>query len=206
MNTFQVTVPFSVDCIKVRRLRPIPVIAVEPVEGEGRAADESPIYETLYDGSYEAGVRAGRLMALRETEAARQADARALQAVLAQMDNVLQELIRTAEGHLPDLLMAALGRVFREHDFTQEEMGREVAALLGEVHQAQSITIEIAPDALATLQARVEKLDLSIHSGRIQWKGNADLARGEYMIHTDLGVVDGRRHSKLSQIRTGLDS
>ena len=206
MNTFQVTVPFAVDCIKVRRLRPIPLIAVEAVEGEGSAADDSPVYETLYDGSYEAGVRAGRQQAFREMEAARAADARSLQAVLTQMDGVLSELIRTAEGHFPELLLAALGRVFREHDFTPEEMSREVVSLLGDVHQAQNITIEVPPDALALLQSRVEKLDLSIHSGRIQWKPNADLGRGEYLIHTDLGAVDGRRHTKLAQVRIGLET
>jgi len=204
-NTFQVTVPFAVDCIKVRRLRPIPLIEVESVEGEGRAADDSPVYETLYDGSYEAGVRAGRQQVLKELVAARAAESRSVQAVLAQLDAVMDELIRTAEGHFPELLLAVLGRVFREHDFSQEEMSGEVVSLLQEVQQAQAVTIEVAPDALSLLQGRVEKLDLSLQTGRIQWKANADLQRGEYLIQTDLGVVDGRRHTKLSQVRVALE-
>ena len=205
MNTFQVSVPFAVDCIKVRRLRPIPVIEVEPVEGEGRAADDSPVYETLYDGSYEAGVRAGRQQAFAEMAATRANDARNLQTSLGRLDGVLDELVRTAEGHLPDLLLTALGRIFREHDFTPEEMSREVVALMAEVHQAQAITIEATPTELSFLQGQVEKYDLSLHSGRLKWKANTDLNRGEYLIHTDLGVVDGRRHSKLAQVRIGLE-
>ncbi|HEY8966588.1 MAG TPA: hypothetical protein VIM58_09100 [Candidatus Methylacidiphilales bacterium] len=205
MNTFEVKVPFAIDRVKVRRLRPIPLIAVEPVEGKGNAPEDSPVYETLYDDSYEAGLRAGRQQALEETAAARAAEARSVQALLGQLDGVIQELVRTAEGHFPELMLAALGRVFREHDFTPEEMGREVASLLVEVQQAQSVTIEAAPDALASLQAKVEKLDLSLHGGRVQWKSNPDLHRGEYLIHTDLGLIDGRRHSKLAQLRSGLE-
>ncbi|MDE1171497.1 MAG: hypothetical protein PW734_09870 [Verrucomicrobium sp.] len=210
MKSFQVQIPARVDRLTVRRrvLAPAPVLP----EGEGEeGAEAAPApevvasEETLYDGSYDAGLREGRRRALQEMAAARAADQKEMQASLRQFDLVLQKLLEVAEKNLPELLLAALGRVFREHSFTHEEMAAEVSALVREVGQAQAISIEASQEEIGILERRLDKLGLALHHGRVQWRANPTLGKGEYVLQTDLGMVDGRRLSKLAQIRLALE-
>jgi len=207
MNAFNFTIPFPVDRVVVKRR------TVEEVVGEGDAAsvaDQAPqqkeVLETLYDGSYDSGVAEGRRQAVAEMTAARDAESAQVAAMLRRMQQILDELVKLAEGHFPDLLMSALERVFREHPFTSDEMATEVSALLREVGQAQSIVVEGSATEISQIESRIEKMGLSIQHGRLQWRANPNLQRGEYILQTDLGMVDGRRHSKLAQVRLALET
>ena len=208
MQSFQVTVPFLIDRVTVRR-RMAGGEEAEVAPTETDAAAPAPVQaeqedQLLYDGAYDAGFRDGRRKALEEIAAARAAESREVKELLRELNGVFPQLIKLAEAQFPDLMLTALGRVFREHRFTMEEMANEVGALLAEVTQAQTILIEGNPADIGPLQGRIEKLGLSFHQGRVQWKANPTLERNEYVIQTDLGMIDGRRLTKLTQIQGGL--
>ncbi len=202
MQEVHVHVPFPIERVSIRRR-----LTEEPALPDD--APELPvaaIEEVLEDGYYAAGFREGRRQALAEVAAARAAETRSAQEALRELTEVLPHLIDLAEDSFPQLLLTALGRVFREHSFTQDEMAAEVGALLSEVSQAQAITIETAPADLQAMERRIDKLGLSLQQGRLRWKANPNLQPGEYVMQTDLGMIDGRRVSKMAQIRLALEN
>jgi flagellar biosynthesis/type III secretory pathway protein FliH len=111
-----------------------------------------------------------------------------------------------AVQNIPQLLLAALSRVMNHHRFTDEELGVEVEGLIREVSQSSSITIECSEENYETLKNRVETLGSSLTQGQIVWKMNPSLQNGEYVLQSDLGIVDGRRVARVSKVRLALES
>jgi flagellar biosynthesis/type III secretory pathway protein FliH len=193
MDPFEVVIPTNIHRISVRR-RTMP-------GGEGGEVTE----ELTYDGGFNAGYKAGTFKAEREaydTNGRQQAE---VEAVLRGLQQVQKELLEQAKQNFPPLIMAAIDRVFKAHQFTEEEIAKEVGALLKEVVHAQSISIECCPQDLDRLQKTCERLGLTVEKGIHSWKANPTLKRGEFVLQTDLGSVDGRRLTKLSKIKAVLD-
>lgn len=201
MHAVHVHVPFPIDRVSVRRR----LLSDEELPEDTAELPVAPIEETLENGYYAAGHRAGYAQAMSEVVVARQAETRSVQEALRELTGVLPELISLAEENFPQLLLTALGRVFREHRFTQDELAAEIGALLSESAQAQQITIETSPADLQAMERRIDKLGLVLQQGRLQWKANPNLEKGEYLLQTDLGSIDGRRHTKQAQVRLALE-
>ena len=201
MHAVHVHVPFPIERVSVRRR----LTSDDPLPEDAAELPVAPIDEVLENGYYAAGYRAGYAQAMSEVVVARQAETRSTNEALRELTGVLPELISLAEENFPQLLLTALDRLFRAHRFTQDELASEIGSLLAEAAQAQKIVIEVAPPDLQAMERRIDKLGLSLQRGRLQWLPNAALEKGEYLLQTDLGAIDGRRHTKQAQVRLVLE-
>ncbi len=201
MHAVHVHVPFPIERVSVRRR----LTSDDPLPEDAAELPVAPIDEVLENGYYAAGYRAGYAQAMSEVVVARQGETRSVQEALHELTGVLPELISLAEENFPQLLLTALDRLFRAHRFTQDELASEIGSLLAEAAQAQKIVIEVAPPDLQAMERRIDKLGLSLQRGRLQWLPNAALEKGEYLLQTDLGTIDGRHHVKQAQVRLALE-
>jgi flagellar biosynthesis/type III secretory pathway protein FliH len=176
-----------------------------------RRVDQVTAPETKTDGAashgagFEAGYEAGRLRA--EWEAGRKRDAERIRvhALVTKLENIHREYEKLLEEHMPELIQAALARVFRKHPFTGEEIAAEIAVLVREMEQAGKIALECAPAEADDLRRQLEEC-ASIPSG-VRWTltANATLGSGEFLLKSDLGTVDGRHASRVRQVHLALE-
>ena len=124
----------------------------------------------------------------------------------AKLEQLHREYETLLETHLPDLIHGALGRVFRRHIFTTEEVSAEVRTLLREMEQAGRIALECAPAELEALRRSLEECDSIPHDSKWTLAANETLAPGEFLLKSDLGQVDGRHSSRLRQIHLAVES
>jgi flagellar biosynthesis/type III secretory pathway protein FliH len=200
MSSFNVVVPTQIHRLSVRH-------RVIPGDDSEKGADGKPAEvaeELLYDGGFEAGYAAGQWKAEKETREAAERQAAEVAAALHGLQVIQTELLKQAQQNFPPLVMAAVERVFKNHKITDAEVGGEIAALLKDVVHAQSISIECSSEDLDRLQRVVEGLGLMLQKGAHSWKMNPTLKRGEFILQTDLGTVDGRRLTKLNKIKAAL--
>lgn len=158
-----------------------------------------------YDDGFAAGYREGRWKA--ELEARRQRERLEQEAGtrLRALEQIHDEMLAIVREHLPQLVLAAVTRLFRHHHFKDEEIFAEVRSLLEELAHARSIAIECAPGDLDALRDQIAELGLPFGQAGLEWRANPSLLPGEYIIQSDLGSVDGRRLSKLKQLRLALE-
>jgi flagellar biosynthesis/type III secretory pathway protein FliH len=176
-----------------------------------RRVDRVTVSETKTDGAashgagFEAGYETGRLRA--EWEAGRKRDEERIRvhALVTKLENIHREYEKLLEEHMPELIQAALARVFRKHPFTGEEIAAEIAVLVREMEQAGRIALECAPAEADDLRRQLEEC-ASIPSG-VRWTltSNATLGSGEFLLKSDLGTVDGRHASRVRQVYLALE-
>jgi flagellar biosynthesis/type III secretory pathway protein FliH len=161
--------------------------------------------EASHAAGYSAGYEEGRLRA--EWEAARQKaeSTKETKAMLQKLERIHREFETLLSEHVPDLIQGALHRVFRNHPFTAEEIGAEVTALVREMEQAGRISVECCradaegvADFLQVAQVVPDGMKWSLEA-------NENLQRGEFLLKSDLGDVDGRHLSRIRQIHLALE-
>ncbi len=158
-----------------------------------------------YQEGFQSGYKAGQWKAQLEAEQQLAEIRKQFAAQLKALHTVHETLDQTAGKHLPELLSLTLQRLFRKHPFTAEETAKELASILQELSEAQSITIECHPKHLSDLQSFVKSESLTMGNDHFIWKESPDLNAGEFKIQSDLGTYDGRHLIKLSKVQTVLE-
>jgi flagellar biosynthesis/type III secretory pathway protein FliH len=179
-------------------------IRVKRIE-QSAAPEDQATAETSHAAGYAAGYEEGRLRA--EWEAARrhQKESEKVQKLMQTLENLHREYEGLLAEHLPDLIQGALNRVYRQHPFTAEEIGHEVAALLIDMEQAGRISLECAPAQADELRAQLEDCEAIADSPTWNLQANSGLNLGEFILKSDLGDVDGRHSSRIRQIHLALE-
>ncbi len=162
-------------------------------------------FEDTYAHGFQAGYRQGCYKAKLELDREKARLAAEIRAPIAKLEKVHLEILRIGEQHLPQLLLEAVNRLFKRHYYTTEELTEEIRSLIKDLAQAQQITIECPPAELEALRERLADLGVTTVKGCLEWRANPDLAQGEIILQSDLGMVDGRRISKLSQLQTAIE-
>lgn len=184
MSSFEVAVPR-----KLRAARLLPADAA-------RASDGG--YAEGFAAGYQSGRLAAQLAARRAATEARLE----MQGRLRAIQQVQEELAQISREHLPQLVLAAVTHLWSHHRFTDDEIVAEVEALLAQLSHAATVTIECCPDDLALLEAAAGPIRTQ---GATQWTTNPALQRGEFVLQSDLGSIDGRRLARLKQLRLSLE-
>jgi flagellar biosynthesis/type III secretory pathway protein FliH len=163
-------------------------------------------HDTSHAAGFAAGYEEGRLRA--EWEAARQREeaTKHKQAMLHKLENIHHEFEGLLAEHLPDLIQGALNRVFRKHPFTAEEIGAEVSLLLHEMEQAARITLECCRADAEGVADYLQVAQVVPDGAKWSLEANETLQRGEFILKSDVGDVDGRHSSRIRQIHLALEA
>lgn len=177
-------------------------IRVKRVEKAALPSDDAGAHESGYAAGYEEG----RLRALWEAERRRQKQEELIRSQMAKLQNLYREFETLLAENLPDLIYGALHRVFSNHPFTVEEIGLEVTTLLRDMEQASMIMLECSPMEAEELRSHLKESDAVPATSKWTLESNPALGRGEFLLKSDLGDVDGRHLSRMRQIRFALET
>lgn len=161
---------------------------------------------TSHASGYTAGYEEGRLRAEWEANRQRQKENAKVQGLMKTLENLHHEYEGLLSEHLPDLIQGALSRVFRRHPFTPGEIGAEVIALLAEMEQAGRISLECCAADAEGLADQLQVAQVVPDGTKWSLEANDTLQRGEFILKSDIGDVDGRHSSRMRQIRFALES
>lgn len=167
-----------------------------------KSKTSDPQFKENYDKGWEAGYKAATWKA--ELEAKQQSQQQAAEAAewIKRLNSMHEELLKLVSTHLPQLLLCALSKVIQHHKFTDEEIFQEIQAMIQELSLAKSISIECSQEDMENLQKRLDSLSLT--QGQVQWTANPSFQSGEYVMQSDLGVLDGRRSTKIAHVHAAL--
>ncbi len=157
-----------------------------------------------WDLGFRAGFEAGRRNAALEGALHRTAVAEEVGAAIQRLEEVHNDLLKIAAGHLPEIMSVALSRVLHAYKQPIEDLVAEVGALVDELSQATKIEISCAPAELARLQTLLGQLGVG-GSSRLEWKGDTTLRQGEFFLRSDMGLVDGRRFVRETALKTAIE-
>ena len=162
--------------------------------------------ETSHAAGFAAGYEEGRLRAEWEAKRQRQTENARVQGLVKALENLHHEFEGLLSEHLPDLILGALNRVFRQHPFTPEEIGAEVVALLAEMDHAGRISLECCRADAEGLADQLQIAQVVPSDTKWSLEANDTLQRGEFILRSDLGDVDGRHSSRIRQIHLALEA
>jgi flagellar biosynthesis/type III secretory pathway protein FliH len=186
-----------------------PLDMVLPFRVQRIEKSDAPDPEVLDEGGhaagYAAGYEEGRLRAEWEGKRLQMKESEKVKKLVQTLENLHREYEALLAEHLPDLIQGALKRVYRQHPFTAEEIGHEVAALLMDMEQAGRIALECSPAQADELRGRLEACDAIGDSTKWTLQPNPGLHLGEFILKSDLGDVDGRHSSRMRQIHLALE-
>jgi flagellar biosynthesis/type III secretory pathway protein FliH len=201
MPVFHLTLPGPVAHAEV-----MPRDADLPAEAKELDGLRKTAFSLGYREGFASGARAAKVEADEEMARQRSAFAKEAEACLARLRQVHEAFEKLLPGHLSPLLMAAFERVLEHHHFSEKEVASEIAALLKQLPQARQIRIETAPKELESLRSRLATLGGLAPGLSPEWVANPDIVPGEFILRSDLGVVDGRKLVRMERIRMVLGS
>jgi flagellar biosynthesis/type III secretory pathway protein FliH len=155
---------------------------------------------------YDAGFEQGRLRGEFEAKRQREQDSARVEKLVRTLENLHHEYETLLSEHLPDLVASALQRVFVHHPFTNEEIGKEVVALLREMEQAGRISLECCAAEAEGLADQLHIAQIVPDTAKWSLEINETLRPGEFILKSDLGDVDGRHSSRIRHIHHALEA
>jgi flagellar biosynthesis/type III secretory pathway protein FliH len=183
------------------------VLPIQVKRIEKSALRETPAAdESSHAAGFAAGYEEGKLRAEWEAKRLREKESKRMQALGKTLQNLHREFEGLLAEHLPDLIHGALSRVFRKHPFTTEEISNEINKLLLDMEQAGRIALECAPDEAEELARLLEEAQCLPDEAKWTLQGNPALKRGEFILKSDLGDIDGRHSSRIREIHHALES
>jgi flagellar biosynthesis/type III secretory pathway protein FliH len=180
--------------IRIKRIEKSAVPAADDSSPEGHAA------------GYNAGFEQGRLRAEFEAKRQNEQESARVQKLVRSLENMHSEYEALVTEHLPDLITGALNRIFRQHPFTPEEVGKEIVALMRDMEQAGRISLECCAADAEGLADQLHIAQAVPDTAKWSLETNETLGRGEFILKSDLGDVDGRHATRIRQIHHALES
>ena len=118
-----------------------------------------------------------------------------------------QALLQEAESEALDLAFALARRIISKKIEAQPELVRDV---LKEVAQSargrRSLVFRVHPDDLELVRAQQQTLSQELEGAAVYFDDDATLSRGECVIETEAGRIDGRLDTQLQILRDALVS
>ncbi|MBC7187196.1 MAG: hypothetical protein H5U38_09200 [Calditrichaeota bacterium] len=178
--------------------RPLSVQVVPATEAE--AVDSAT---QAYAKGFADGKKAGEENARKEVGSLLQQ----LRTLVNQVAEHQQRLVREAEPVLVKIVMAVAQRVLkRELNGNSQYIEAMVREALKYVHDSTRVVVHVHPDDAVVLRQRVNDLAASVDGLELlELKEDPRLARGGFVVETDLGTIDARLEAQLNEIAHELE-
>jgi flagellar biosynthesis/type III secretory pathway protein FliH len=127
-------------------------------------------------------------------------------AVLRSLGEGVATVARDSEAALIALTLAAARKLVAGLPITEEQVAAVVRESLAEIEDKAQIRVLLHPEDLALLeQAGSPLLNTNIGGDRMRLESSSEVTRGGCLVQTRLGVIDGRRETKLEMLRQALE-
>ncbi len=156
--------------------------------------------------SYERGRQEAEQAAAERLQQERAGFARLRDGVLKSLGEGVTTVARDCETALIALALAAARKLVAGLPITEEQVAAVVQESLAEIEDKANIRVLLHPEDIALLeQAGSPLLTTNIGGDRMRLEPSSEVTRGGCLVQTRLGVIDGRRETKLEMLRQALE-
>ena len=156
--------------------------------------------------SYARGRREAEQAAAEELQRERAGFAQLRDGVLRSLGEGVATVARDSEAALIALTLAAARKLVAGLPITEEQVAAVVRESLAEIEDKAQIRVLLHPEDLALLeQGGSPLLSTNIGGDRMRLESSSEVTRGGCLVQTRLGVIDGRRETKLEMLRQALE-
>lgn len=152
------------------------------------------------------GREQGRLAGLAAAQAEAEQLRQEAQALLQQAQREARGIVEQSRLQLADLAVAIARRIVRRQvELDPAALADMVSAALAQVRGAVQVTLQLSPEDAAHVEQQQLRWPLAEFGiGSLQVQPDATLQRGDVVLHSELGQVDGRIASRLEQMQAEL--
>lgn len=126
--------------------------------------------------------------------------------VLKSLRDSITQVTSECEGAMVALALEIAGKLVADMPITSEMVEASVREALASVEQKGSLTVLLNPMDYEMLQtANAPVLLTDIGGERMKFQPSPQVTRGGCMVHTNFGVVDARRETKLEALKQSLE-
>lgn len=127
------------------------------------------------------------------------------QGVVNSLRNTIPQLVHETEKTLIDLAMQVAQRIVANTPITIETVEAVVREAVAQLEDQTEITIQLHPEDLALLRKHQSPILESLPEARaLRYSSSAEVTRGGCVVHTQFGLLDARRETKIVQLRKSL--
>ena len=170
-------------------------------------ATASPHNATTEQAAYERGKQDGE-RALSEQLLRQRGELIELQnGVLKSLNDSISNVTSECEGAMVALALEIAGKLVADMPISSEMVEAAVREALASVEQKGSLTALLNPMDFEMLQtANAPVLLTDVGGERMKFQPSPQVTRGGCMVHTNFGVVDARRETKLEALKQSLEN
>ncbi len=126
--------------------------------------------------------------------------------VLKSLKDSISNVTRECEGAMIALALEIAGKLVADMPISSEMVEAAVREALASVEQKGTLTVLLNPMDFEMLQtANAPVLLTDVGGERMKFQPSPQVTRGGCMIHTNFGVVDARRETKLEALKQSLE-
>jgi len=174
--------------------------AEDPVEALEAAS------EAIREEAYARGLVEGQKIGAEAQQAQLERILKTLNTVVSELDAAKTELYRDAERHAVELgLMIARKIVCHEVSVDRDTIFRVLREAFKKVSGQKEIRVKVHPGDIQVIQdAGFDVSSLNKGNGPVVLESGDGICRGECVIETDFGAIDGRIESQLQTVEESL--
>ena len=175
------------------------IVSGQSTEAE---APQSSIQQAAYERGKQDGERALSEQLLRQRNELIELQNGVLKSLTDSITHVTSE----CEGAMVALALEIAGKLVADMPITSEIVEAAVREALASVEQKGSLAVLLNPMDYEMLQtANAPVLLTDIGGERMKFQPSPQVTRGGCMIHTNFGIVDARRETKLDALKQSLE-
>lgn len=127
--------------------------------------------------------------------------------VIKSLKDSISNVIGECEGAMVALALEIAGKLVIDMPISSEMVEAAVREALASVEQKGTLTVLLNPMDFEMLQtANAPVLLTDVGGERMKFQPSPQVTRGGCMVHTNFGVVDARRETKLEALKQSLES
>ena len=127
------------------------------------------------------------------------------QGVLASLERAVSQVVHDSENAMVALALEAARKLVCGIPVSTEMVGAAVREALDQIEEATEFSIDLHPDDLALLEKhRSPMLNPQGNMRRLCFRRSSQVSPGGCVVHTRFGVIDGRRETKLENLKKTL--
>lgn len=124
--------------------------------------------------------------------------------VLKAINDSISQVVRETENTLIEIALTTAARLVADLPVNVEMIEAAIREALAQVEETASVHVLLHADDLALLKSGGSVLAAETGSGRLRLAPSPDVTRGGCVVRTHFGDIDGRRETKLEQMRKAL--
>jgi flagellar assembly protein FliH len=124
--------------------------------------------------------------------------------VLRSLSDAVGQVVRETEGTVIEIALATAARLVAGLPIDAEMVTAAVREALAQVEEVANVQVLLHPEDLALLKNSESDLVSEADDGRLRLTNSPDVSRGGCVVRTHFGDIDGRRETKLDQMRKAV--